>query len=661
MQPNLMEKLLVVSALAAVVGTTLLSAQGGHAIYEPYHVATVAGCGNNIGSTDGPPDQARFFNPVGAAVDKQGNVYVVEEGNHAVRKITPDGVISTFAGVADEYGSADGQGSEARFHSPGGIVVGSDGYIYVADTYNSTIRVISRNAVVRTLAGLAGVAGFVDGNRSAARFFYPRGITVNKAGKIFVADELNSSIREVTPGGAVTTFAGNGIWGWRDGTGTDAQFAHPYDVAADKLGNLFVADTENAMIRKITPDAVVTTYKYLGYLVWPNAVEVDRDFNVVEADSYHINKIAPDGEITLLAGGGYGSADGTGPEAKFIGIYDLGRDRFGNFFVPDKYNNTIRKVTAEGVVTTFCGIAQIGSRDGIGTEARFFNPVGMTRDASGAIYIADSSNSTIRKMTANGTVTTFAGKAQEPGYVDGHDGEARFNAPQHLASDSLGNIYVADAGNGVVRKITPDADVTTVANGYYFNGLTAVALDPTGDIYVSGDFSISKIAPDGTVTLFAGAPGDSGFRDGQGGDARFDYPTGIISDAAGNLFVADFENNAIRKITPTAEVTTFAGRKIAGSDDGVGLRARFHYPLGISIDSAGNLYVTDYGNQTLRKITPGASTTTLAGEAEHGGWVDATGKNARLLYPHGIVSDPDGDLYFADTGSQIIRRAVPAQ
>lgn len=219
--------LLYVFSVGLILGGITFA--GAAAIYEPYTVTTIAGWGNNAGSTDGPPEQAEFNNPQGTAVDRQGNVYVVEYENHAVRKITPDGVVSTFAGVADESGSADGTGSDARFSSCYGAGVGPDGYIYVADTQNDTIRKISRTAVVTTLAGSPGVIGFVDGQGSAALFGYPAGATVDKAGEIFIADLFNNAIRKITPDGTVTTFAGNGTFGSKDGTGTEAEFGHPND------------------------------------------------------------------------------------------------------------------------------------------------------------------------------------------------------------------------------------------------------------------------------------------------------------------------------------------------------------------------------------------------------------------------------------------------
>lgn len=646
--------LIIIAGIAA----TTYSASG-QSIYEPYRVTTIAGCGSNIGSTDGPPDEAQFFNPQGTAADKEGNVYVVEEGNHAIRKITPDGVVSTFAGVADEYGSADGKGSAARFFSPGGILVGRDGLIYVADTENDTIRVINRHAVVRTLAGVAGSFGFVDGKGSAARFSHPRGLAMNNAGDLFVADQFNYSVRKVTPDGTVTTFAGDGISGFKNGNGSDAEFSDLDDLTIDQSGNLFVADTENFEIREITPAAEVTTYAQLGYLQFPGAIAIDRYSRVVESDTFHINIIGPDNQITLFAGSTYGSEDGVGAEAEFSSVADLGRDRFGNFFVPDFFNNTIRKVTPQGKVTTFAGIAQIGSRDGVGTAARFYYPSGMTRDSSGAIYISDSSNHTIRKMTPDGAVTTFAGKAQAPGHVDGNGANARFNDPEQLAIDSADNIYVADSGNGLVRKITPAADVTTLANGHHFNSIVAVAVESSGSVYVAADSAISRIAPDGTVTVFAGMLGEGGFVDGQGSAARFDYPGGMVFDSAGNLFVADSQNNAIRKITPDAKVTTFAGGR-RGTRDGVGRKARFYYPLDLTMDGAGNLYVSDYVNCTLRKITPAASTTTLAGLATWPGWMDGTGREARLNGPRGVISDADGNLFFAETQNQVVRQAIPA-
>jgi sugar lactone lactonase YvrE len=268
-------------------------------------------------------------------------------------------------------------------------------------------------------------------------------------------------------------------------------------------------------------------------------------------------------------------------------------------YVCDTSNHTIRKITPAGVVTTFAGTAGIvGSTDGTGTNAKFNLPSGITIDSSGNLYVSDNSNHTIRKITPAGVVTTFAGSAGSFGSTDGTGTAARFFKPQGIIIDSSDNLYVCDVFNHTIRKITPA----------------------------------------GVVTTIAGTAGSTGSVDGTGTAARFNNPIGITIDSSNNLYVCDGLNHTIRKITPAGVVTTIAGSAgTYGSTDGTGTAARFQQPLGITIDSSNNLYVCDIFNHTIRKITPAGVVTTFAGTAGSTGSVDGTGTAARFYQPLGIT------------------------
>src|SRR5438067_3111937 len=464
-------------------------------------VTTLAGTPGVYGSADGTGSAAQFWQPWGIAVDSAGVVYVADQGNSTIRKITPAGVVTTIAGAAGVFGSADGSGSAARFNAPGGIAVDSSGNLYVADTGNQTIRKITSAGVVTTLAGTAGIAGSTDGTGGAARFYMPYALTV--AGTtLYVADTFNSTIRKVTSAGMVTTFAGAaGGFGNVNGTGSAARFNNPYGVAATSTGTIYVADARNMVIRKITPARAVTTFA---------------------------------GSATT-DGGGIGSSDGTGRTARFN--YPNGVAVTGTtVYVADTFNSTIRKVTSTGVVTTFAGTAgAVGSADE--TSAQFHDRYGIAADKAGNVYVAETSNSTSSKITSAGVVTTLAGAAGVLGNVDGPGSAAQFYYPFAVAVDSGGNVYVADTYNYTVRKITPAGVVTTLAGlaGYdgstdgtgsaaRFGYLNGIAADSAGNVYVT-DLSYStirKITPAGVVTTLAGTPGIYGSADGTGSAAQFD-------------------------------------------------------------------------------------------------------------------------------------------
>jgi sugar lactone lactonase YvrE len=396
-------------------------------------VTTLAGTAAVLGgSADGTGAAASFFYPDAVATDRAGNVFVADTGNQFIRKITPAGVVTTLAGTASTSaygiagGSADGSGAAARFNEPAGIATDSAGNVYVADTGNSTIRKITSDSVVTTLAGTAAVVGSADGSAASARFSGPAGLAKDSAGNVYVADVRNSTIREITPAGVVTTFAGTaGVVGSADGTGTAASFSYPNGVATDSLGNVYVADMFNDTVRKITPAGVVTTLAgtagvravadgtgATAYFESPVAVAADSGGNVYVADGSAIRKITPAGVVTTFAGNGYiaGSADGTGAAARFNKTAGVATDSVGNVYVSDMYNNTVRKITPSGVVTTLAGTAGVvGSADGIGVSASFSGPAGLATDTIGNVYVADTQNNSIRRITTAGVVSTVVG------------------------------------------------------------------------------------------------------------------------------------------------------------------------------------------------------------------------------------------------------------
>ncbi|MEO6995369.1 MAG: MBG domain-containing protein [Lacunisphaera sp.] len=658
----------------------------------PYYRFTTLAGHPASGDVDGSGNAARFRGPYGVAVDGAENVYVADSRNHTIRKIDSNGVVTTFAGSANAPGSADGIGTQARFNQPDGVAVDAAGNVYVADTANSTIRKITATGVVTTLAGAAGNFGSTDGTGRAALFSGPYGVAVDGSGNVYVADTGNHVIREITAAGVVTTIAGTaGNYGAADGTGSAAQFDNPMGIAVDGSNNIYVADVSNSTIRKIAPGGVVTTLAGKAGVVgaadgtgsaaqfrYAPGVSVDGSGNVYVADwnNFTIRKITPAGVVTTLAGlAGYGGAtDGTGGAARFN--YPPGvavSSTTGNVYVADYYNYTIRKITSGGVVTTLAGLASsAGFANGTGGAAQFNEPQGVAVDGAGNVYVADTANHVIRKITAAGVTTTLAGTAGSPGSADGSGSAAQFNSPSGLAVDGSGNVYVADANNGTIRKITTSGIVSTFAGNANLRGWadgavnlarfgvpSGVAVDAAGNVYVAetDNNTIRKISA-GVVTTLAGSATDRGAVDGTGSAARFNYPGSVAVDSSGNVYVADTQNYSIRKITPAGLVTTFAGSSgISSITDGTGSAARFNFPTGVAVDSSGTVYVADSGLPTIRKITPAGLVTTLAGGGNLGS-LDGVGASAQFLNPSGIALDGAGNLYVADTDNNVIRKGV---
>jgi sugar lactone lactonase YvrE len=321
--------------------------------------------------------------------------------------------------------------------------------------------------------------------------------------------------------------------------------------------------------------------------------------------------------VTTLAGSGdLGSTDAIGDAASFNYSSGVGVDSNGNIYVADSYNNKIRKITGAGEVTTLAGSGIAGSTDGMGIEASFNNPSGVAVDGNGNVYVADSYNNKIRKITASGEVTTLAGSGA-PGTANGTGTAARFNGPSGVAVDQNGTLYVADTDNQKIRKITAS----------------------------------------GVVTNYVGS-GISGSTDGTGTEASFSYPQGVAVDGTGTLYVADTDNQKIRKIEAGGVVSTLAGSGSFGSTDGTGTLASLNGPSGVAVDANNNVYVADSGNNKIRKISPTGELTTLAGSGVEGA-MDGSAMEANFKYPEGVAVDTNGKVYVADGYNNKIRKISP--
>ena len=335
-------------------------------------------------------------------------------GSTAIKNVTVTCVgssVSTLAG-SGANGFANGTGRAASFNAPAGIALDAQGNVYVADRGNNVIRKITPAGAVTTFAG-NGTVGAADGSGNLASFNNPAAVAVSNLGNVFVADSRNNLIRMVTPAGVVTTFAGNGAIGAANGTAATASFSNPSGVAVDNAGNVYVADTGNALVRAITPAGVVTT---------------------------------------LAGSGAPGFADGTGAAASFDNPTGIAIDATGNLLVADKGNNRIRMITPAGIVSTFAGSGAAGSINDTGIAASFNNPTGIGVSSAGNIFVADSANNLIRRITSTGAVNTLAGTGSA-GAVNGRIAVASFSNPGGVAADGAGNVYVADSGNSLIRLI----------------------------------------------------------------------------------------------------------------------------------------------------------------------------------------------------------------
>ena len=519
------------------------------------------------------------------------------------------GTITTYAGSDSGLGDG-GRASAARLDAPEGVALDSAGSLYIADSTNNSIRKVSPGGTISTYAGsgppppCCSGGGFSGdgGPATAAQLNAPVGVALDPAGNLYIADRDNQRIRRITPGGTISTYAGTGtppssFWGaivvggfsGDGGPATAAQLNAPVGVALDPAGNLYIADRDNQRIRRVTPGGTTSTYAGSGSL-------------------------------------GFSGDGGPATAARLnMSLGGVALDSAGNLYIADLLNERIRKVSPVGTISTYAGNGGYGfwGDGGPATAAQLSLPHGVALDSAGNLYIADSNNHRIRKVTPGGTISTYAGTGTEGFSGDGGPATAaHLDRPDGVALDSAGNLYIADLGNSRIRKVTPGGTISTYAGngGYGFWGdggpATAaqlrprgMALDPAGNLYIAdfGNSRVRKVTPGGTISTYAGT-GTPGFA-GDGGPAtaaQLSFPQGVALDSAGNLYIADSNNNRIRKVTPGGTISTYAGTGLQGfsGDGGPAIDAQLWFPVGVALDSAGNLYIADQENQRIRKVTP---------------------------------------------------------
>jgi sugar lactone lactonase YvrE len=618
--------------------------------------------------------------PPGIAVDKGGNVFIADNGNYRVRRISPDGVIATVAGNGTPGFSGDGRpATDAQLSPVFGLAVDVAGNLLIADSAANRIRRVSPDGTIATIIGTGDCALYGEGGPAVAAAICPAGIAADTAGNVFIADLTNNRIRQVTPDGTISTVAGTGPSvtsnEWcapsRDGgPAASAGLCLPAGVAVDQAGNLLVVDTYQnwdcwtcasyQVVRKISPSGTIVTvtganclledtrlcYKTAGYgttatktVFWgPLGLAVDNAGNLLIADA---------------SGGQIGTAGGPPPPA-------------------------IYKASPDGAIAVVAGNGQnpVSGDSGPAGAAQLASPQGVAVDDGGDVFIADFANARVRKVSAGGIITTVAGNGSAGASGDGGPAASAQVEPFSVALDGAGNLFFFDIPNRSIRKISPGGIVTTVAiiggNNYF------VGADRAGNVFAACSTStldsVCEISPDGTIRRVAG--GAFGFS-GDGGpatSARLAYPTGVALDGAGNLYIADLQNHRIRKVRPDGTITTIAGSSATTSnqgccspsqggfsgDGGPAIDAQLSFPSSVAVDGAGNVFIADLGNNRIRKVAPDGIIATIAGNGEVGYSGDGgPGIKASLSRPNGLAVDAGGNVYVADTGNSVIRILRP--
>ena len=592
----------------------------------------------------GPATSAGLNWPRFVLQDAAGNTYLSDAFGHRIRKISPSGTISTFAGTGIAGFSGDGGlARNAMLSFPTGIAWDAAGNMIIADGGNNRIRKIDTSGVITTIAGI-GTAGFSgDGGPALlAQLNDPWGITVDTAGNIFTTDILNERVRKIDTSGNISTIAGNGTAGYNGDNipATQAELNLPRGIVVDSSGNIYITDTQNHRVRKVDTHGVITTFAGNGVqgLSGDGGPATDAEIGnprglVIRGNQLylsnggagHIRVVGfQSGIINSVAGNVIGyDGDGNIPSlTDFNGGTGMLFTASGSLLEVDQLNFRLREITPAATTTKAGGFGPDG---GNATQSVLVFPLNLAFDPSGNYYIAENGGNRIRRVDAgSGQITTIAGNGTVGYSGDGGPATAaQLGLPQGVAADGSGNVYIADSGNLVIRKVDSSGIITTFVTNPSISDLTSLATDRAGNLYSADDGAcvIRKITPQGAVSVVAG-----NFTCGYNGDgqlatsAQLNGPFGVAVDNKGNIYISDTLNNRIRKVNRIGVISTIAGTGVGGfsGDGGAATSAMIWNPEALSVDSGGNVYIADEFNLRVRKISRSGKINTIAGTGNAG-------------------------------------------
>lgn len=616
-------------------------------------INTVAGNGAMTDGGDlGPATNAGLQNPLAIAFDGSGNMYISDQGNR-IRLVNSAGTINTYSGNGTSGYNGEGiPATNAYLNAVEGIAFDLAGNLVYTDTRHSgdcVRRIVNTTNKVYTIGGnivpgYGGMATYLD-------LKLPTGVTITGAGEMYIADRGNNVVRKVDTKGVMSTYAGTGVSGYTGNGGAPelATFKHPVSVAYnDASGILYIGDADNNVVRMVSGGTITTVagtgmagFSGDGGLAGSatlnkiSGLEVNQatgDLYISDQNNNAVRMVDATGKIHTVAGtppsGGFIADGGPATSAELTNPYSVAADWSGNIFIADRDNNIVRKINSAGIITTYAGTGIAGTYGfgdgGPATKARLSGPTGVSVDNLGNLYIADQGNNCIRKVNSAGTITTIAGSGIVGSIgIPGPALGARFYYPQSVSADRTGNLYIADGNNNRVYKMN----------------LTA-----------------------GTIAIFAGTGVAGYFGDGSSAiSAQLNDPKGVSIDMAGNVFIADFLNNCVRKVDAGGTITTIAGLgpTLGGYSGGGGpaISAMLNLPASVVTDTANNsLYIADFGNQRIRRIDAGGIINSIAGNGIAGYSGDG-GKStlAQIFDPMGLAIDVPGNVYIADRNNNAVR------
>lgn len=622
------------------------------ALAQDVITTSIGGGPNGIPALD-----ANLYNPYGVAVDSSGNYYIAAFNQNRVFKVSTTGTLTVVAGSGAQGYTGDGvtggAGNASLYH-PYAVAVDSSKNVYIADQYNCVVRKVDTTNTITTIAGIAGSCGYSgDGGKgTSAQLYYSDGLAVDSSGNLFIGDYQNCVVRKVVLStDTITTYAGNHTCGYAGdgGAATAAELSYVAGMAADSSGNLFIADYGNCVIREVTKSS---------------------------------------GKISTVAGNhtcGFSGDGGPATSAEMNQVFGVTVNGTTVTFA-DYYNQRIRQFTLGGNMSTVAGTGAACSgtcgEGGQATSAQLYYPVGVATTSAGTIYIGNNDNYVVESFTVGGILNSVAGNHSynlETLYSGAPATGVQLNYPFEIANDPSNNVYIADSHNYMVRE---DVHSSSLVNffagdgtyGYAGDGGSAtsaeltydfgVAKDSSGNVYVADTYNclIRKVNTAGTISTYAGLVVSGSVRCGYNGDggaptaAELNYPYAVAVDSKSNVYVADYANNVVRKITSTT-ITTIAGiGGIAGysGDGGPATNALLYQPQALAVDPAGNVFIADTYNCRVREVNALTNTiTTVAGTGNCAFTGDGLAIANGIGYPQGIAVDANDNLFIGDYNNRV--------
>ncbi len=688
-------------------------------------LSVVAGGGEIWPLMPGPATSTELHGPSGVAVNAHGDLFIADTGNDVVEKVTPAGRLSVVAGNGQAGPPTPGPATSSSLDGPEGVAVDAYGDLFIADTLNDVVEEITPTGRLSVVTGEAVNYDLpTPGPATSSELYNPAGVAVDARGDLFIADTHNNVVEEVSPAGRLSVVAGvaTGVVGEAGpptpGPATSSRLGFEQGVAADARGQLFIADTSNDVVEDVTPAGRLSVVAGEGDQAGPPtpgqatnselnepygvAVDARGDLFIADTGNDVVEKVTAAGRLSVVAG----IADQPGPpkrgpadRSKLAGPFKVAVDARGDLFISDEGNYDVEEVTASGRLSVVAGDGQPGRPTpgpaigpGLGNE-----PDGVAVNSRGDLFIAEYGNAVVEEVNTTGRLSVVAGVVDQSGPpIAGPATSSELESPSGVAVDARGDLFIADEGNDVVEEVNPSGMLSVVAGvvGKFgpptpgpatsseLESPSGVAVDARGDLFIAdeGNDVVEEVNPSGMLSVVAGVIGKHGPpTPGPATSSDLYDPQAVSIDTAGDLFIADTNNNDIEKVrltvthvaarpttTTTATTTTTTTNSQTSSGTlsliaGPGTRFSLSYPSGVAVDARGDLFIAETGKAVVEELTPTGRSSVVAGIAgKFGQPTPGPATSSKLRLPEGVAVDARGDLFIADDFNDVVEKVTPA-